>query len=260
MTQIAKETLLASFNAGIHLDGRKLTEYRKLTITTNVSRSAEGSARVLLGDTDIIVGVKLALEKPYPDTPEKGNLMVNAELRPLSNPRFEVGPPGDEAVEIARVVDRGVREGEAIDARALCVKPGELVWSVMIDICTINAAGGLIDASGIGALTALINAKYPEHTEAVVHYEKRTTKSLPLAHQPLPVTVFKIGEHFLVDPLPEEEEHVDARLTIALTEKNHISALQKGGSAPLSKEDIYKMAEIAVKASQELRKQILREK
>ena len=186
--------------------------------------------------------------------------MVNAELRPLSSPRFELGPPGEEAIEIARVVDRGVREGEAMDVRALCIKQGEQVWSVMIDICTVNAAGGLIDASGVGVLAALVNAKFPEHTGDIVHYEKRTTKSLPIIHYPLPVTVFKIGEHFLVDPLPEEEEHVDARLTITLTEKNHICALQKGGAAPLSKEDIYNMTEIAVKATQELRKQIPREK
>ena len=258
MTHTSRETLFASLNAGIHLDGRKLVEYRPITITTDISRSAEGSARIQLGDTDIIVGVKLALEKPYPDTPNRGNLMVNAELRPLSNPRFETGPPGDEAVEVARVVDRGIREGEAVDLHALCEKEGELVWSVIIDICTVNAAGGLIDASGLAALSAIGHAKFPEHTGAVVNYEKRTNKSLPVSRLPLPITVFKIGEFFLVDPLPEEEEHADSRLTIALTEKNNISALQKGGSMPLSKEDIQKMVDIAVKCSQDLRKKIPR--
>ncbi len=260
MAFTTREALLASLGKGMHLDGRKLTEYRKITCTTSVSRSAEGSARVVLGDTDVIVGVKLAIEKPYPDTPDKGNLMVNVELRPLSSPRFEPGPPGDEAVEVARVVDRGIREGGAIDVKKLCITPAVAVWSVMIDICTVNVAGGLIDASGIAALAALLSAKFPKHTGETVNYEERTTTALPMKNQPTPVTVYKIGEHLLVDPLPEEEVHLDARLTISVTEDNTICALQKGGNAPLTSSDINKMAEIAVSVAPDLRKKIPREK
>ncbi|MBI4148242.1 exosome complex protein Rrp42 [Candidatus Woesearchaeota archaeon] len=260
MTHVARETLLASLKAGMHLDGRPLAAYRPITVTTDISYSAEGSARVVVGETDVIVGVKLAIEKPYPDTPGRGNLMVNVELRPMSNPRFEPGPPGEEAVEVARVVDRGIREGGALHAEELCISPGKQVWSVMIDICTVNVAGGLIDAAGLGALAALLHSKFPEHTDDIVHYDRRTSKKLPIGTQPLPVTVFKIGDFFMVDPLPEEEAHMDARLTIAITEHDTICALQKGGSIPLAKEDIHQMVKIALKSSHELRKNIPRQK
>src|SRR3990172_2219494 len=115
-----KESLLKYLNKGLHFDGRKLTEYRDVSVEYGVSKSAEGSARVRIGRTEVIAGVKLSVEKPYPDTPDSGNLMVNAELLAMSNPAFETGPPGDQAIEIARVVDRGIRESKAIDVKKLC--------------------------------------------------------------------------------------------------------------------------------------------
>lgn len=258
MMRASRSSVLAALRAGMRFDGRKLAEYRPISVSVGVTKSAEGSSCVRIGDTELFVGVKMGVETPYPDTPDKGNLMVNAELRPLSNSKFELGPPGDEAVELARVVDRGIRESGAIDAHALCIKSAEMVWSVMIDVCTVNDAGGLIDASALGALAAIVDARFPERKEKVVDYEKRTSVKLPLKSFPVAVTVFKIGDFFVVDPLPEEEAHSDARLTITLTEKNNICALQKGGVVPLSSADIDQMVGIALKLAPELRKKISR--
>ncbi|MBI4919432.1 exosome complex protein Rrp42 [archaeon] len=249
-----KQHLLKALSKGIRYDGRKLTELRPVTVEVNVSRSAEGSSRVHFGDTDLIVGVKMAVEKPYPDTQEEGNLMVNAELRPLSNPAFELGPPGMEAIELARVVDRGIREAHSIDTKKLCIEKGEKVWSVMIDVCSINDDGNLLDAAGIGALAALKDSKFPKFEDDKVNYEERTKEGIPLLSEPIPVTVFKVGDYFLVDPLPAEEKFMDARLTVAVTEDNTICALQKGGETQLSPEDISKMVDISIEKSQELRK------
>src|SRR3989344_3006 len=94
-------------NADTRLDGRKLTEYRKpIEVEHNVVKTAEGSARVKIGETEVMVGIKLEVGEPYPDTPDEGTIIVGAELLPLSNPEFELGPPGIQAIELARVVDR----------------------------------------------------------------------------------------------------------------------------------------------------------
>jgi exosome complex component RRP42 len=128
MSTATREHILKSLSKGIRFDGRKLEEMREVTVESGVSISAEGSARVRMGETEVIVGIKMAVETPYPDTQDRGNLMVNAELLPLSNPEFEAGPPGIEAIELARVVDRGIRESEAVDFGKLCIKEGEKVW------------------------------------------------------------------------------------------------------------------------------------
>jgi len=256
MDQELKAHLLRALNKNIRFDGRKNLEYRPITVQYGVSASAEGSAIVKIGGTEVMAGVKLETGTPYPDTPDQGNLMVNAELLPLSNPAFESGPPGEQATEIARVVDRAIRESKSIDVHKLVIAPGEKVWSINIDICTINDEGGLQDAACLATLAALKNTKMPKLNENndVDYDAEKTKEGLPLAKEPVEVTVVKVGDQFLVDLLSDEEKAIEARLTVAVTEKGTVCALQKGGATPLSPEDIDKMIEIAQKLAPTLRK------
>ncbi len=256
MNNSLKQHLIKSLQKNIRYDGRKIDEFRDIKIETGVSHGAEGSARVKIGETEVLAGVKMAIEKPYPDTPEKGNLMVNAELLALSSPEFEPGPPGAKAIEIARVVDRGIRESKAIDFEKLCIEKGEKVWSVMIDVCTINDAGNLLDAAALAAITAIKNTKFPAVKDDVVDYKNKTAKGLPLSRWPITVTVYKIGDCFIVDPLSEEEDAYDARLIAAIADDNNVCAMQKGGVEPLSIEEIGKMLDIIQKIAPKLRKKL----
>jgi exosome complex component RRP42 len=251
---MSREHILKLLEKGIRLDGRKLTEFRPVTIEYNISAGAEGSARIMFGETELLAGVKLAVETPYPDTPDRGSLMVNAELMPLSNPNFEPGPPKIEAIELSRVVDRGIRESESIDVKKLCIREGEKVWMVIIDICTINAAGNLIDASALGALAALKVAKFPKFEDDKVDYSVKTDVSIPLLKEPIAVTIYKIGKFLIVDPLEEEEKVADARLTITSEVDGSLCSLQKGGASPLTIDEIDEMVGIAVEKAKELRK------
>jgi len=253
----SKEHILKSLKAGIRYDGRKLLDYRKISVEPNAT-SAEGSARVKIGDTEVLVGVKLAVEPPYPDTPEEGKLMVNAELRPMASPDFESGPPGEQAIDIARVVDRGLRESKAIAPEKLCITAGEAVWSVMIDIVPLNDSGNLLDAASLGAITALKNTRFPVVKEdGNIDWDAPLTdKKLELAKEPVEVTVIKIGEFYIVDPILEEEKLADTSITIAVSKEGLVYAMQKRGESPLSVDEIDKMVEIAIDKSAELRKLI----
>lgn len=253
-----KTHLLRALQKNIRFDGRKNLEYRPITVQYGVSASAEGSAIVRVGGTEVMAGVKLETGKPYPDTPDQGNLMVNAELLPLSNPAFETGPPGEQATELARVVDRAIRESKAIDVKKLVIESGEKVWSVSIDICTINDEGGLQDAACLAALAALKDAKMPklDENKDVDYDAEKTKEGLPLAKEPVEVTVIKVGDQLFVDALSDEEQAIEARLTVAVTEKNTVCALQKGGATPLTPEEIDKMIEIAQKLAPLLRKSL----
>ena len=251
-----REHLLKTLENGIRYDGRKLDQFRDISITYDISKSAEGSAEVRIGNTRVLVGVKMAVEKPYPDTPDSGNLMVNTELTPLASPKFESGPPDINSIEIARVIDRGIRESKAIDTKQLCITVAEKVWSVMVDVIPLNADGNLLDAGALGALAALKKARFPKYEDNIIDYMTKTDKHVPLVREPIAVTVFKIGPHFLVDPIPDEEEHADARLTITVTGDNKLCALQKGGEEPLSIDDIETMITMALKIAPMLRKKL----
>lgn len=254
-----KEHVLKYITKGLRYDGRKMDECRPVTVEYGVSRNAEGSARVRIGETEVIAGVKLSLEKPYPDTPAQGNLMINAELTPMSSPLFETGPPGEQGIELSRVIDRSIRESKAIDLTKLCVKEGEKVWSVMVDIVTVNDAGNLFDAGALAAIAALKDAVFPALKEdGTVDYSKKTDKKLPLLQTPIEVTIVKVGDHLITDPLPVEEEVLDARLTVAFNDAGMLCAMQKGGEMPLSIEDISAMIDLAQKHAKELRKKLSR--
>jgi exosome complex component RRP42 len=250
-----RKHIIDFLNKGLRLDGRAPLEYRKpIKVEYDISKSAEGSARVQIGGTLLMAGIKLSLEKPYPDTPDAGNLMCGAELIPMANPEFELGAPGLQAIELGRIVDRGIRESHVIDTKKLCITPGEKVWGISIDLIPINDSGNLFDASALAALAALKNTRLPKLENEKIDYLTRTDEPLPLSDaEPVSVTVCKIGSHFIIDPTEEEEKVIDARLTVASMKDGTLCALQKGGEETLTSEDIDKMIGIAVEKANELR-------
>lgn len=237
-------------------DGRKFDEYRQpILVEYGVSaKSAEGSARVTMGDTIVVAGVKIEFGQPYPDTPDEGSIMVSAEMLPMSSPEYESGPPGIEAIELARVVDRGIRESKALDFKKLCVRAGEKMWIVMIDIYPINAAGNMFDIAALAALAALKNARFPKVVDDKVVYKDLSDEPMPMSFMPVSCTVHKIGDKFLVDPTRDEELAADARLTVAFTEKGEVCAMQKGGEKPLMHNEVFAMVDLAAVKASELRK------
>ncbi len=228
--KINAERIKEYLKKGKRFDGRKPKEFRDIVIEKEVSKKAEGSARVKLGKTDVIVGIKMDVTEPYPDSPDKGNLIVSAELLPLSSPRHSLGRPGIDSVEIARVMDRAIRESNFIESEKLCIKSGEKVWRVFIDIYSLNDDGNILDAAAIGTLVALKDAEMPKYDEEkgkVIHGES-SGKKIPLSKDiPLSLTLYKVGDKFIADPTREEEDISESRVTIGRTKK-HISSMQKG--------------------------------
>ena len=244
---------------GKRLDGRGLTDYRELQLETGVVGRAEGSARVRLGKTEVLVGIKIDVGKPFADVPDKGVLTVNAELTALASPSFEPGPPSENAIELARVVDRGIRESKAIVLEELCVEPGKKVFIVFVDVYILNHDGNLIDASAMAALAALINTKMfnYEVKEGEIKVKPGYTP-LPVKNYPIAVTFAKINDKLIVDPWLEEEQVMDARLTITTDKDGNICALQKGGYGYFTTQQILEAAKIAKNKAEELRKRVVK--
>jgi exosome complex component RRP42 len=240
---------------GTRLDGRPFDQFREIVLEVGTNDNADGYARVKFGETDVLAGIKMEVGTPYPDTPDQGALMVGAELLPLSNPKYEGGPPGIDSIELARVVDRGVRESKAIDMPKLCIEPGEKCWIVNIDIIPLNADGNLFDAAGLAAIAALKNTRFPKFEDGVLYPREKTSEPLPVSKTPIPVTVHRIAGKLVIDPLEDEEDASEARLTVA-TAGDEICAMQKGGDSPLTTEEISAMIDLAFEKAKELRSKL----
>ncbi len=237
---------------GKRIDGRRFDEYREIKVEKGMVQKAEGSALVSIGKTKVAAGVKLEVGEPFPDAPNEGILIVNAEFSPIASPDFEAGPPGEDAVELARIVDRTLRESKCIQLEKLVISP-QNVFIVFVDLHIINHYGNLIDASGLAAIAALKNARIPKVEEGKI-VRGEFTGSLPLVFTPVIVSVCKIGNNFLIDPELQEENVLDSRLVVGVREDDKICAMQKQGSKPLKFSDVEKMLEIAIAKSKELRK------
>ena len=235
-------------------DGRALDEYRDISIETDVISKAEGSARVKIGGTQVIVGIKPQLGSPFPDTPDLGVLMTNCEMLPMADPNFEPGPPSDDSIELARVVDRGIRESELVDLDKLCVEEGKHVWMLFIDLHIIDNCGNLFDACELAVMAALKSTKLPVATivddEVVISEDE--TFDLPINNEVAMCTFVKIGDKMVIDPTLAEEKVASARLNVGVTKEGRICAMQKGGSQPLTKDEILTAVNIAVSKTKEL--------
>jgi len=253
MTELRKDYIYNLMVKGEREDGRAFDQYREITIDTNVIERAEGSARVQLGDTLLVVGVKIQPGAPFPDTPDQGVIITNLELIPLASPVFEAGPPREDAIELARVVDRGVRESGAIDLSKLCITPGEKVWMVFIDVHVLDDGGNIMDAASLGAIASLLTAKVPAKRFNLGEEDM----DVPMRDVPVSVTAVDIGGTIMLDPSLDEESIAGTKLTVTSNQEGALSAMQKSGVHPLTTEQIYYIVDIAIDKAKEIREKFL---
>jgi len=239
---------------GKRMDGRGFEEFRELTIKRNPLVKSEGSAEVYLGKTHVMIGVKVGAGTPFEDTPDEGVLMTNAEFTPIANAAWEPGPPSEGSIELARVVDRGIRSAELLDTKGLCVIVGKLVQIVYVDLYVLNYDGNLIDACSAGALAALMGAMKPVYS-VVDGVGKPTGEKVPLTvrKKPIAISVAKIGDSFLLDPTADEEDVMGARLTVTFDEDGNVCTMQKSGSEGLTLDEAKKCINMAGAKAAEIR-------
>ncbi len=255
MMNVQADYIVSQAKAGKRVDGRKLDEFRKIEIEKNLIPNAEGSCRVRMGKTDIIAGIKMSVGTPFSDKPNEGILISNAELAPMAAARFEPGRPSEDAVETARVIDRGIRESKAMDTEKLCIEKGEKVWIVNVDVQVMNHDGNLIDAGALGAAIALANAKIPAYDPETETIDiKNRKEKLPVKLKPIAVTIHKIGGKLVLDPTLEEEDVADVRLTVTTSDSGNVCALQKSGQGSFTAEEIEEAIAMSVARGKELRK------
>jgi exosome complex component RRP42 len=250
---LRKQQMWDALSRGKRLDGRDFSETRQLVIETDIIKKANGSARVKLGDTEVIAGVKVETGEPFEGLENKGALIVSAEVLPTASPYIEPGPPDEEVVELARVVDRGVRESEMIDLDKLVLVPGKIVYTIFVDCSILNADGNLFDATSYATVAALLTSKLPVfemQDQKVV--DSGNTQPMPVTSMPVSITAARIGDYVLIDPSAEEEACMDSRITITTTDEG-FCATQKGHTGSFAPDQIKKASEAATIKGKEVR-------
>ncbi|MFB6470676.1 MAG: exosome complex protein Rrp42 [Vulcanisaeta sp. AZ3] len=259
--KLKQEVMSRLVGQGVRIDGRGLNDYRKLSISVGVVKTADGSSLVALGNTKVIAGVKVDVGKPFEDTPDEGGLIVNLEIAPTASPDVEPGPPDESAIEIARVVDRAIRHSGFLDFKSLSIVTGKHAWFLWVDIYVLNHDGNLVDASTIAAITAMMNTSLPkvelDPTGNILRIDKsnRTPLSFNVDKLPLTVTHIKIGNVLMVDPTREEEYLSDGTYMVGISSGN-VVAIQKVNGA-FTKDEINNIINDSVNQYTKLKDEIL---
>jgi exosome complex component RRP42 len=243
---LRKQQMWDSISKGKRLDGRDLDEIRPIEIEFDIIKKANGSAKVKLGNTEVVAGVKVETGEPFEGLENKGALILSAEVLPTASPYSEPGPPDEETVELARVVDRGVRESQMVDLDKLVLIPGKTVYTIFVDCSIINTDGNLFDATSYAVVSALISSKLPifEIQDGKV-VDTGNKRDPPITTMPISITAVRIGDAVILDPTSEEEACMDARITITTNSEGHFTAMQKGSTGSFTIEQLKKAAETA---------------
>ncbi|XVF42917.1 hypothetical protein PTKIN_Ptkin01aG0403700 [Pterospermum kingtungense] len=226
----------------------------------------DGSAEVQLGQTRVMGIVTAKLVQPYQDRPNEGTLSIYAEFSPMADPSFEIGRPGESAIELGRIIDRGLRESRAVDTESLCIVAGKLVWAIRIDLHILDNGGNLVDAANIAALAALMTFRRPdcslggEDGQEVIIHPPEMREPLPLIVHHLPIAVtfgFFVDESILViDPTLKEEAIMVGRMIATVNANGDICAIQKAGGEGVSQRVIMQCLHLATTRAVDITKQI----
>lgn len=227
-------------------DGRKAGELRKITVTRNFIKHAEGSVLVEFGDTKVICNASVEESVP-PFLRGKGTGWVTAEYSMLPrsthtrSPREAAkGKIGGRTHEIQRLIGRSLRA--VIDLTAL----GER--SIHIDCDVIQADGGTRTASITGAYIALAES---------VNWllSKGSIAANPLREAVAAVSVGIVAGEVLLDLDYSEDSTAEVDMNFVVTTSGRFVEVQgTAESEPFTIEQMDEMRAVALDGINQLLK------
>jgi len=246
----------------LRADGRHRDDFRHLELETGVVSNTNGSCRLRLGETDLLVGVKAELGEPHPATPRRGRLEFFVDCSANAAPEFE-GRGGDQlASEISNILYNSVCGVGTLDTTKLGVIPGEQCWILYVDIVVLECGGNLIDSVSIAVKAALFDAKVPrvrvkidaetETKEVELSDDPHDCLTLDVTQVPLLVTTCKIGHGHVIDATREEEACSLARVVTGVRGDGNLSHVRKAGRGALDPKSVVEMTSAAQKVGAKL--------
>ena len=233
---------------------RNEDELRKIEITRNYTKFAEGSVLMETGDTKVICTVSVEDGVPYFLRGQgRGWLTAEYSLLPGSTPSRSTreaarGKISGRTKEIQRLIGRSLRA--VIDLEEI----GErTIW---VDCDVIQADGGTRTASITGAFVALIDA---------VSYmiDNDIVEKSPLTGHLAAVSVGIVDGKPLLDLCYQEDSSAQVDMNVVMTEKGEIIEVQGTAEGdPYTREEMNKLMDLAEKGIEDLiveQKQALKE-
>ena len=236
--------LLYSGGKLIRPDQRAPSELRAVEVVPDYITSAEGSALIRLGETQVICTASVEDTVPsFQKGTGKGWITSEYAMIPRATesrtPREATrGRQGGRTMEIQRLIGRSLRA--VMDLEAL----GErTVW---IDCDVIRADGGTRTAAISGALVALGLAVRKL-------LELKAVRRMPLNDYVAAISVGIVGGETLLDLSYAEDSNAEVDMNVVMTGKGELVEVQATAEGrPFSAEDLGRLIEVARPAIERL--------
>lgn len=238
----------------IRADGRRCQQYRLVQLELNSIPQANGSARCLLGSSEVLVVVKAELSEPEEAVPDQGIVRCSVECSASASSSFQGYEGRALGGELAAALQRilvgspaTAGAGAAVDLQALSIVAGSRCWKLHVDALVINADGSLLDAVSIATKAALVDLRIPqvqisptddptEAPEIELDDDPEHSTALDTSRVPLVVSLSTAleGGPIAVDLTGQEEAACEgAVLQVGVTAQGQVRSLQKRGAAAL---------------------------
>lgn len=237
----------------IRIDERKEDELRKIKITRNYLKYAEGSVLIECGETKVICAATIEDKVPhFMKGTGKGWITAEYSLLPRStqvrNSREAArGKQTGRTQEIQRLIGRALRS--VVDLNLLGEKT---VW---LDCDVLQADGGTRTASITGAFIALV--------DAVASLNLAADKPFPIRDFLAAISVGVLDETSVLDLCYAEDSHAVVDMNVVMTGKGQYVEVQGTGEEhPFTKQQLQQLlalGEQGVAALIEIQKNVLGE-
>uniref|UniRef100_A0A8C5M5L9 Exosome component 7 n=1 Tax=Leptobrachium leishanense TaxID=445787 RepID=A0A8C5M5L9_9ANUR len=261
LSEAEKVYILHGIQDDLRVDGRGCEDYRCIEVETDVVSNTTGSARVKIGHTDVLVGVKAEMGIPKLGSPGEGYVEFFVDCSANATPEFE-GRGGEElGTEIANVLYKIFDNKSSLNLKSLCIQPREHCWVLYIDVLLLECGGNLFDTISIAVKAALFNARIPkvrvlEDEEGAKDFELSDDPydcmRLNVTNVPCIVTLSRIGHRHVVDATLQEEACSLASVLVSVTSKGVLTCMRKLGRGSLDPESIFEMIETGKRVAKSL--------
>ncbi|XP_055509147.1 exosome complex component RRP42 [Leucoraja erinacea] len=236
----------------LRIDGRGCEDYRHIEIETDVVSNTSGSARMKIGHTDILVGVKAEMGMPKLERPNEGFLEFFVDCSANATPQFEGRGGDDLGTEITNTLYRMFDNSSSLELAALCITPRDHCWVLYVDVLLLECGGNLFDAVSIAVKAALHNTRIPKVS---VLEDDEGSKEIELSDDPYDcirlnvdnvpciITLSKVGHRHVVDATAQEERCSMASVLVSVTHRGTLTCLRKVGVGSLDPASVFEMME-----------------
>uniref|UniRef100_A0A7I4YJ20 Ribosomal RNA-processing protein 42 n=1 Tax=Haemonchus contortus TaxID=6289 RepID=A0A7I4YJ20_HAECO len=222
-----KHFIAQGFADGCRDDGRGVDDFRPMWIESPALNTTNGSARVKIDTTDILVGVKCEVMECSDTSAVPNRLQFTVDPSCLAASRIEARGGEYFTEALADVLEEAYHgSGDVITNMDRLILSKQFMWKVYVDVVIQQYGGNIVDAIFIAVKAALIDTRISNLTlvpqdegKFNIECDESTETNyfqLEAANAPLCVTVNQIGKSIAVDCTEVEEALLRTSLWIVM--------------------------------------------